>query len=360
MAKARKLPSGRWNIQVHDYTDDQRKEHRRSFTADTKAEVEFLAAEFTRDKELNRAKKKTDLTVGDAVDKYIALSAATLSPTTLHRYKTIKKSAFPGLMGKKITGLTDEDMQEAINAEVFRPAKDGKTAITAKTVANEWGLISTSLKTICGRTYQVKLPKRQRGEYVELPDPQTLVAMFKGSGIELPCLLALWLSFSLSEVMGLMCSDVQGDLISINRVKVSVGGKPEVKENAKVDTRKRTHRLPPYLKSLITESEPYKRYIDTGEDEFLVQLSDYALRYRLQVLCEKNDIKGLTFHKLRHINASVMLMLNIPDKYAMERGGWKTPYVMHEVYQHTFSAERQKVDAVVDKYFQDLVNTASS
>ena len=52
---------------------------------------------------------------------------------------------------------------------------------------------------------------------------------------------------------------------------------------------------------------------------------------------------------------SVMLMLNIPDKYAMERGGWKTPYVMHEVYQHTFSKERQNVDAVINRYFEDIV-----
>ena len=51
------------------------------------------------------------------------------------------------------------------------------------------------------------------------------------------------------------------------------------------------------------------------------------------------------------MNASVMLKLGVPDKYAMERGGWSTDRTMKTVYQHTFSAERQRVDALVDNYF---------
>lgn len=49
------------------------------------------------------------------------------------------------------------------------------------------------------------------------------------------------------------------------------------------------------------------------------------------------DERGLqlSFHDLRHLSASVMLMLGVPEKYAMERGGWKTPHVMKAVYQHT-------------------------
>ena len=159
----------------------------------------------------------------------------------------------------------------------------------------------------------------------------------------------------MSEIRGLKCSDLQGKVLTINRVKVDVDGMPEVKNDAKVDTRKRSHILPPYLLKLITDSDPYQRYLETGEDEFLIKVPEYSVRQRFTRICEKNGINGMTFHKLRHVNASVMLMLNIPDKYAMERGGWKTPYVMHEVYQHTFSKERQNVDAVINRYFEDIV-----
>ena len=64
----------------------------------------------------------------------------------------------------------------------------------------------------------------------------------------------------------------------------------------------------------------------------------------------------LTFHDLRHLNASVMLMLGIPDKYAMERGGWATNMMLKSVYQHTFDEERRKVDEQIDGFFNALLD----
>ena len=71
---------------------------------------------------------------------------------------------------------------------------------------------------------------------------------------------------------------------------------------------------------------------------------------------EKHDVK-MTFHDLRHLNASVMLALGVPDKYAMERGGWSTNSTLKAVYQHTFSDERKKVNDLVNNYFSEVVHT---
>jgi integrase len=71
----------------------------------------------------------------------------------------------------------------------------------------------------------------------------------------------------------------------------------------------------------------------------------------------KHGYEGIRFHDLRHLNASVMLMLGIPDKYAMERGGWSTTSTLKSVYQETFSDERRSVDDRIDKYFEDLYVT---
>ena len=65
----------------------------------------------------------------------------------------------------------------------------------------------------------------------------------------------------------------------------------------------------------------------------------------------------MTFHDLRHMNASVMLALGIPDKYAMERGGWSSTNIMKSVYQHTFTAERQAADQKIDDYFNGVLDT---
>ena len=60
---------------------------------------------------------------------------------------------------------------------------------------------------------------------------------------------------------------------------------------------------------------------------------------------------------LGHINASIMLMIGIPDKYVMERGGWATNNILKSVYQQTFSDERVKVDQKIDNYFNGIVQT---
>lgn len=64
-----------------------------------------------------------------------------------------------------------------------------------------------------------------------------------------------------------------------------------------------------------------------------------------------HDIPYMTFHDLRHVNASVMNLLNIPDKYAQERGGWKTDAIMKDTYMLTFSSARVAVDNTIDRYF---------
>lgn len=68
-------------------------------------------------------------------------------------------------------------------------------------------------------------------------------------------------------------------------------------------------------------------------------------------------MQKIRFHDLRHLNASIMLALGIPEKYALERGGWSNPTVLRSVYQHTFSDERNRVDEAINGYFSALIAT---
>ena len=52
-----------------------------------------------------------------------------------------------------------------------------------------------------------------------------------------------------------------------------------------------------------------------------------------------------------------MAKLNIPDIYAMERGGWSNTSTLRSVYQQTFDDDRQRVDKVIDDYFQSVYDT---
>lgn len=351
MAKAKKLPSGNWHILVYDYTDENGKRHYESLTADTKAEVEYKAALFKKDKK-SRRKPKLELTVGQAIDRYIELSQ-TLSPTTLQRYENMRKYGFPDLMEVKVSKLTDELIQFEINKESKRKSIHTGKQISAKTVNNEWGLISSALKSICGLIFNVRLPKKQK-KHKELPDPKTIIDIVRDTDIELPCLLAMWLSFSMSEIRGFKCSSVRNGQIYVDQVRVTVGGLPTEKENAKVETRKRIQSLPAHIMDLIESQENYKEYKRSGIDSYLVALNQNEIYNRFKKLTKAEGIE-MTFHDLRHMFASIMLTkLQIPEKVVQEEGGWSTPHIMKSVYSNTFSDSRKKADSIRDEFFESL------
>lgn len=351
MAKAKKLPSGNWRVQVYDYTDEQGKKRYESVTADTKAEAEYKAALFKKEKK-TRQKPKIELTVGQAIDRYIELSQ-TLSPTTVQRYENMRKYGFQDLMEVKASKLTDELIQFEINKEAKRKSAQTGKQISAKTVTNEWGLVSSALKSICGMSFNVRLPKKQK-KHKELPDPKVIIDLIKGTDIELPCLLAMWLSFSMSEIRGFKCSSIRSGHIYVDQVRVSVSGMATEKENAKVETRKRAQSLPGHIMDLIKAQENYIRYKKTGEDSFLVTLNQNEIYNRFKKLTKAAGIE-MTFHDLRHMFASIMLTkLQIPEKVVQDEGGWSTPHIMKSVYSNTFTDSRRTADKVRDDFFESL------
>lgn len=346
MATARKLPSGSYRVQVFAGYGKNGKRIYKSFTAPTKQEAEFAAAYFST----HRREVRTDgrnRTLSEAIDQYIQVKDNLLSPTTLEGYRKIQRNRFPTLMQTKLCNITNELLQEAVNEEVKTPCKNKKgQTLSPKSIQNAYGLIVSVLnKYYPDLNTDVVLPTKPP-VFKELLEPDVIFKVVRGSSIELPVLLAMWLSFSMSEIRGLTKSQsLDGEYLTIREVVVDVEGESVTKQNAKNPYRNRRHKIPPYIQKLIEATDP-------AEDR-LVPLSGNVIYKRWSRLLERNHLPHMSFHDLRHVNASVMALLRIPDKYAQERGGWKTDNVMKKVYQHTFSAEREAVDALIDAYFAD-------
>lgn len=369
MPTAKKLPSGSWRCLAYSHSEpvfDEKghividaetgkpktKRIYESFTSDDKTrrgkrEAELLATEYQLDRK--RKQNHTErLTLWEAIAKYITSASVSLSPKTIEEYWKIQKNAFQNLMDIELRNLNDDILQEAITLESQRPNRKctkNPKPISAKTLRNEYGLIcSVILKYAGGYVPSVKLPEVQ-DKIIDLPDPDVIFNIIKGTDIELACLLAMWLSFSMEEIRGLKKStSIQGDYIVINQVVVTVNNKPLEKDLAKTPSRIRKHLIPEYIKGLIDALPP-------GQD-YLVTKNGSAISKQFSRLMKKNGIK-MNFHKLRHVNASVMALLRVPDKYAMQRGGWKSDHVMKRVYTHTFSDKRMETDAVIDEYFEN-------
>ena len=346
MAKAKRLPSGNYRCQAYSYTDASGRRHYQSFTAPTKKEAEYMAAEFALDKKHDF--NSTSWTLGEAIDNYIALRSPVLSPTTIRSYKAYRQNAFQEIMDTPLARIDSITLQKAVNAELFRtPGKGGGSVMSPKTIKNAYCLVSATLRTYMpNRVYRVSLPKIPKKIKRSMPEPSEIYRAVKGTDIELPVLLAMWLSFTMSEIRGLTKSkSIDGNYITIREVLV-VGPDGDIrKDMAKEEGRNRRHRMPARIKELI----------EAVDGDIIVPMTPSVLLKEFKKRMKAADVPCITFHDLRHINASVMAMLRIPDVYAQERGGWKTDHVMKSVYTELFSEERRRVDDVIDGYFEKFV-----
>lgn len=341
MAKAKQLPSGSWRVQVYD--NELKKTV--SFTSKLpgkagKAEAELMAREYQLGLKQKRLKGKK---VGECIDEYIALKENVLSPTTVAEYRRCRKNELAALCDIYVSAITSNDIQKHVN----------KLSLTmkAKTVRNAHGLLVAVLNIYApDLRIRTTLPKVQK-KIKQLPLVEDVLRVVVGSDVELPCLLAMWCSLRMSEVRGLKKSDIKNGILTIHSTKVRVNNEDVEKSTTKTIESTRQIKLPERILSLI-QALP-----DDGG--YLIPLTAQAIYMRFSRLLERNGIEHMSFHDLRHMNASVMLALGIPDKYAMERGGWSTPSVMKSVYQHTFTAERQAADDKIDNYFNKLLEDIS-
>ena len=328
MATARKQPSGNFRIRVYD----KRTGKYISFTAETKKKAEKLAADW----QVGAAVKAACVTIRDRAEEYIALRSNKLSPSTIEKYR----KAIDGQLSKEFLDLRLEQLTDKnIISEVNRLA--GHYA--PKTIKNAMMFILPIIRDErpdLGK--HIDLPKVQK-KMKEYPRASEIIKLFKDDPYELEVLLALCCSLRKEEIRGLKPADLSGNILTINRVKIDTKDGVIVREEAKTVESRRRIALPPYLVTLYRQRS----------GDWILPTGGNAL-YRHYKFVTKKAGYDLCFHDLRHICASEMKALNIPDKYAMERGGWSTDNILKSVYQSTFSDERQRYEDIINDHFQKI------
>lgn len=332
--KARELPSGSWFIQLRLGGE--------SISITEEDEDLCIAKAMAIKTGLIEAKRRPgDITVGKAMDDYINERSNILSPTTIRSYKHIRKFRFQGIIDEKAGSLT----KSAIQAEINREA----TTIAYKTLKNAVGLLkaATSEHLTCDIS-RLTLPQKTKRD-IPVYGTEALRKLFKaieGDPAEAAVLLAAWLGLRRSEILGLKYEDFnrEAGTVAIQRARV-----PDEKNNLVEKTTKTlgSTRVLPCPQIIFDKVGEGEGYIYDGHKQ------NY-LRARLDRICKASGLPNMTIHGLRHTNASIMLALNIPDKYAMERGGWSSDQVMKGVYQHTIDEHREAANKAVDSYFKAI------
>lgn len=356
MATAKKLPSGSWRVQLYVGKGPDGRRQYLSFTRPTKKEAEYEALQYQLHyKEVSR--DTTAMTFQEAAEKYIKSKDGVLSPATIRGYDIILRNHLQSLRPLRLNRITPALVQEVINEEskAYTDEKGRKHTPTPKSIRNIHGFLSAVLRTYHpSLRLNTTLPQKQRTEqsYLEPEQISVLLKAIRGSEMEIPVLLALWLSLRSSEITGLTwgCVDFDRGAITVQQARVRNKDNQWVKKTTKTTNSARTISAPAYIMDLLLEKRG-----GAGPEEPVVSIKGNCLYQRLKTILKKSGLPDIRFHDLRHTNASVMALLNVPDIYAQQRGGWATPGVMKKVYQHTMATKRNAVDLAIDNYFYTLL-----
>jgi integrase len=203
-------------------------------------------------------------------------------------------------------------------------------------------------------TKRITLPPKKKKQIV-LPEVSKIMKLIVGSDLELPCLLAMWLSLRISEVRGLQFRDIapDGSTISVSRARMYINGKDVLRDCNKTYDSTRCNSLPPYILHLI-EQVPHE-----SEQDFIVPLGYNYINIHFRKLMKSAGYGQMTFHKLRHAFATTLNDLGIPSNYIQKLGGWSTDNIMKSVYTHTTSAKENEYQKKIDDFFMTAIGISA-
>ena len=338
MAKARKLPSGSWQICVYLGTDGAGKKKFKSITHPDKKTCEFMAAEYQLNHK-NSPHTLSDLTFAAALDRYIESKSNVLSPTTLREYKVCRRNYFKTIAPMRLQDITQNDIQMEIN--------DLASRLAPKTVRNIHGMLSAVFSVYRPNfKLQTALPQKVKKQlYIpDNDDIKKIVQCAAGKKIELPIMLAAFGSLRRSEISALTYDDIDGCTVRINKALVKDSAGKWVTKTTKTVESTRFVEMPQYVIDKILPGE--------GN---IVDLTPDKITHHFARLLKNNGIPHFRFHDLRHYQASILHAMGVPDKYIMQRGGWRTDNTLKNIYQHTFDKTTKEVNDKINGYFTDML-----
>lgn len=332
--KATKLPSGSWNCRLRIQGQEI------SITKPT--EKEAVAEAMAIKSGIMKAAKSSggEQTVRQALDAYIESRRNILSPSTIRGYCILRDGHFSSVMGAKLSAITQAKWQQLVNAE--------SRFFSAKTMHNAWGLMASAIKYATGETITVRLPQIVHEERAWLTPEQipVFVEAIHGDPAEITALLALS-SLRRSEIMALRWEDVdlKAGILHVRGAAVYDENYNLIqKKESKNHTSRRTVPIIPPLQEALTAAN---RAGDT-----IVQLHPTSATRRIRQVCQKNGLPEVSLHGLRHSFASLAYHLQMPEKIAMEIGGWSDLSTMRNIYTHISRQDKTHYRSAFTDFFK--------
>ena len=342
MAKAKKLPSGKWRVLMYDQTGADGKRKYKSFTADTKSEAERMANVWKFGLRL----PESNLTVVQAMTVYINSKAAVLSPASIYSYqwytKMVSKTSIANV---KICNLTTSKVQNWIS-EMSKCYAPQTTHICYEIFLCD---VRQQEPTM---SFKVSFPRKERRIY-HTPTEEDIHRLISTSSPRLHLAILLCVGGNGALRRGEICAIKQSDInrenntIYIHAAMVINGnGKYEYHSSPKTDASIRLVSYAPEIIAQIPAGKPGDFVVNanpsTITQDFLKMKKQLGLNFR--------------FHDLRAYSASIMLSMGVPVRYIEQSCGW-TPgsMALRQIYSRVLEDEEPKYRSEVTNRMKTIV-----
>jgi integrase len=350
--KIRRLSSGNYNARVYVGKDKAGKRKYESITDPDKRIVAMRAAEISIEARKRKKTLAADLTIGEAIDKYIEKQTPFLSTSTIRGYKKCRECHYKSIAGIKL-GALDNDILSDYLVELSKTKSQGTRPgkpLSLKTVNNIWHLLTAAINTYHPDFKIQVAPQTPQPVFYNTPDVNGIIAILKaaaGEKIEIAVYLAARCGLRASEILGLRWGDISEDHIYIHRVRVTGVNGSEEKDRTKTISSTRFYLLSP-------DQSAFLRKMREGhtDDERILDMTVENLSKTFCRLLKRNNLPHCRFHDLRHAYASIEHLNGTPDAYIMRQGGWTSTKVLHKVYTQTFDDDMRRFAAKSDELFR--------
>lgn len=337
--KAIKLKNGEWMIRLRlggteQYITDSDK---------TQCERKARAAKsaFQADLRLQERLSKKP-TVSAAMEKYIEEREDSLSPLTVRGYQIIRKNRFQSVANRRLDQIKDSEWQRIANAEA--------RLCSAKTLKNAWGFLRSVAQrngiTIPNVTLAKEAPKGY--QFLDYEEIRVFVKAVKDTPFAVPLLLALS-SMRISEIDALRWEDIPPNPKFIRVQGARVLNKDNQytvkKENKNASSTRNVPVLIPALSAAIER--------DRQASGKVLTCTQNTLRRNCKQICIENGLPEVSVHGLRHSFASLAYHLQMPERIAMEIGGWENDKTMKEIYTQIAQSDIERYKSAMYDFYQD-------
>lgn len=277
-----------------------------------------------------------NITLREAMKKYINEYKDELSPSTYDRYLEYTKCRFKKYLDIPIGEIK---WQKMIDDELKKASE--------KTVYNGWGLVRPALKFVGYPVPNVKLAQVPVSDipFLQPEEIKPFCEAVKGRNYEIAALLELH-GLRLSEMKGLDWKDIDLKKKTIYVRGAYVKGVDGYVDKKTNKNKTSTRPVPIMIPQLVDALNAVK--VKEGR---VVSISGSVLLRDVKRACKRAGVTECGNHSLRHSFASLCFFVKIPLEQIQEWGGWGNDATLKKIYIHLAASAESEHKASFTGFF---------